>query len=429
MNRAYRPSPHSYFNMLKLDDTLYFSSISFNHYYNHVWQSIYDDCGDDGKFFIDISRRINPCRFVSRNGDWSLPWKQEVVPGFEMPTYDPDFAKSFDQVSDEQAMMIKQRINNGEQFAIMYSGGIDSTVIMAALIKNLTAEEMSRVVVAASVNSVIENPVMWDRYINGKFRVMDSNGLKYDDLIEQGLTPVTADEGDCMFGTLFGLTMYNNYDYYIRDLSAETKANLAPLKYRISDPDIHYSVYKDLLIKYMGLEGKPEFGRLFYEKCVHNINTATVPVHSLHDFFWWLIFNIKYLNCSVRGALYINDRVEWRQAIYSVVNWFNAPDYQRWSMVNNNNGQKIKTTLSSYKMAARNYIWDLDHNDWYRSFKIKLESLWTIAQQQDVSKMELDRRPVSRVGLTKDYQMMYITDPDVENFYRHHLQNYKIDWI
>ena len=165
-----------------------------------------------------------------------------------------------------------------------------------------------------------------------------------------------------------------------------------------------------------------------YEKLVHNINTASVPVNSLHDFFWWEIFNIKYLNCAVRGSIYFNDRLPVQQVMTRIVNWFSYPDYQRWSMVNNNNGQKIKKTLSTYKMAAREYIWDLDRNDWYKNFKVKLESLWIVGHQQNVDNIPNNLRPVSRVGLTKDFEMLYIDDENVQNFFKHHLQNYKINW-
>lgn len=414
--------------MLKLDDTLYFSSVSFNYYHDHIWQKIYDDCPYDGQFFINISRRINPCRFITRNGEWSIPWKQELIPGFEMPEYDPNFKKTFQEVTDEKANRIKAEIEQGKKFAVMFSGGIDSTVIMSALLKNLSAEHLKNVAVCASSETLIENPVFWSRYIQDKLTVLDSHAVKYDDLIEQGYIPITADEGDCMFGTLFGLTLYNNFDYYISDLSEPTKANLRNLKYKISDSNIHYSAYKDLIIKHLGIPQDPNFGRLLYEKYVRNIETASVPIHSLHDFFWWLIFNVKYLNCSVRGALYLNDRVEWKTAVYTIINWFNDPEYQRWSMANNNNGQKIRNTLSTYKWAAREYIWDFDRNDWYRSFKIKLESLWNVGMFQKIDHIEKDRRPVARVGLTKDWQMLYIDDVEVQNFYKHHLQNYQIDW-
>ncbi len=414
--------------MIKPDDTIYFSSISFNYYHDSFWNEVHKQSGDGGKFYINMAKRLNPCRFVSRNGEWSMPWKQELIPGYEMPAYDPTFSKTFDQVSDEQAMLIKQRISQGERFAVMLSGGIDSTMVMSALLKNLTKEELSSVAVCASVETIIENPHFWHRYIQDQFTIIDSDKHKYDEIIALGYTPITADEGDCIFGTLFGLILYNNYDAYLSNLSSSAKADLENLKYRISDPDVHYSRYKDLLINYLGIASDPVFGQLFYEKLVRNIDTATVPINSLHDFFWWMIFNIKYLNCAVRGSIYINDTLDTKLVMNKIVNWFNYPDYQRWSMVNNNNGQKIKKTPATYKTAAKNYIWELDHNDWYKNFKVKLESLWVIGHRQDVTNVPNDRRPVSRLGLNKNFEILYMDDVSVQNFFKHNLENYKIDW-
>jgi hypothetical protein len=394
-------------------------------YHDHIWDDIYSTSSEGGKFYINISKRINPCRFVSRNGEWSMPWKQELIPGYEMPEYNQNFNKSFTEVSDNRAVEIKKRIAQGEKFAVMYSGGIDSTVVMTALIKNLNVEELSNIVICASIETMIENPVFWNKFIQYKFKIIDSHKNKYDDLINQGFTPITADEGDCIHGTLFGLILYNNYDYYIEHLPAASKTNLQNIKYKISDADTHFSRYADILIRHLGIPSNPDFGKLYYEKIVHNINTASVPVHSLHDFFWWTIFNIKYLNCAVRGSIYLNDTIDTQVVMSRIVNWYNSFDYQQWSMVNNNNGQKIEKTASTYKKAAKDYIWDLDRNDWYRNFKVKIESLWNIATTQSVVD---GYHPNSRVGLTKDWKILSIDDPAVQNYYRHHLQNYKIDW-
>ena len=411
--------------MLNLNDTLYFSSISYDMYHNHIWDDIYSTSSEGGKFYINISKKINPCRFVSRNGEWSMPWKQELIPGYEMPEYNQNFNKSFVEVSDNRAFEIKKRISQGEKFAVMFSGGIDSTVVMTALIKNLSVEELSNIVVCASIETMIENPVFWSKFIQGKFRIVDSHKNKYDDLINQGLTPITADDGDCIHGTLFGLILYNNYDYYIDGLPAIAKTNLQNIKYKISDADTHFSRYADILIRYLSIPNNPDFGKLYYEKIVHNINTASVPVYSLHDFFWWTIFNIKYLNCAVRGSIYLNDTIDTQIVMSRIVNWYSGTEYQLWSMVNNNNGQKIEKTSSSYKKAAKDYIWDLDRNDWYRNFKVKIESLWNIATTQSIIN---DCRPNSRVGLTKDWKILLIDDPEVQQYYKHHLENYKIDW-
>lgn len=417
--------------MLNRDDHLYFSSIPFNNYQNSFWNSFKDDLNEAGKFILDLGERINPNRFVSRNGVWTTPWPQKIIPGFEMPEYDPNFSKSFSEVTDERALGIKQLINEKNQrFAVMYSGGLDSTLIMAALIKHLTQEELKNITVCTSAHAIAENPYFWSNYIFEKFYILDSTRYKYDSLIEAGYRPITADEGDCIFGTAFGLAMYANYDALVSDLSVESRQHLMCIKENITDGDTHFSQYKDIIIRYLALPGNLKFGEEFYNKFVKNIETASVPIQSLHDFFWWMIFNIKYLNCSVRGAIYYNDRVPVKSAIYDhIINWFNFKDYQRWSMANNNNGEKILFSQSTYKMATRKYIYDLDKNPWYFHFKIKLESLApSIVLAQDNSNVPLKQQANARFGLDKDFNTLYIDDPAVQDYIKHHLFSYQKDW-
>lgn len=410
--------------MLHFDDSLYFSSVIFNRYQDQFWNNLYSEAAHSGKFFIDIARRVNPCRFVSRNGEWSLPWNQEIPPGFEMPDYDREFALSFSDVTDRRALMIKSLIvEQGQKFAVMYSGGIDSTLICCALIKNLTAEELENIVICTSSHAVVENPNFFLSFIKDKFLIIDSNANKYDDLIEMSYRPITADEGDCIFGTVLGLSLYNNYDYLISGLSGDSRRDLVAIKNRFADDNVHYSRYKDVIIKHFSVDTDPKFGEKFYEKFERNIKTATVPVHSLHDYFWWMIFNIKYLNCALRGAIYFNDRIPCKQAVDNwIINWFNDRDYQLWSMANNNNGEKIGLTASTYKTAARRYIYALDKNPWYFNFKTKLESLGgSIVVSQKLDHLPIGKRPNARFGLDKDYNLLFIDDPAVQRYIMSHI--------
>jgi hypothetical protein len=418
--------------MIKSTDTLYFHtmhSIPSHYQESLIWKNIRQDCGKGGQFFIDIATRFHESRFVSRNnGEWSLPWKQDIIPDFKMPEYDPTFNKTFEQVSDECAIEIKKLIHQGQKFALMYAGGFDSTVVLVALLKNLTTEELASVALCTSIHSVIEYPDFWAKHIHGKFKIIDSVENWYDHVIAQGYRPITADEGDCVFGTMIGLQVYNNYDLYLSRLSPESQSNLKNLKYKISSGDVHYSVFKDLIISTLAHEQTPnglEFGRILYEKYVRNIDTSPVPIHSLHDFYWWLIFNVKYLNCSVRGAIFYNSGLPIRECIDVMVNWFNATDYQLWSMVNNNNGKKIQNTVATYKYEARQYIRNFTNDDWHFYFKTKLDSLVNIKVNRGES-YKADHRFL--VGLDKDYNRLLLTDQSVIAYFTEHLINYKIDW-
>lgn len=410
---------------MNTDTTLYFANIMSEPYAPvDYWQNVYDESGAGGKFFINLSRRLSPCRFVSRDSSvWSLPWKQEIIPGFEMIPFDPMFNKSFEQVTDERALEIKSRIQQGQKFAVFYSGGMDSTCIIVSLLKNLTAEELESVAINTSIHAIIENPEFWEKYLAGRFKTFESSVTQYDDLIEAGYHPITGDEGDCIFGTSIGLQLYHNYGAYLYKLSTASQSNLNGLRYNISDPNVHYTRYKDLLIRYFALDETPEgldFGRLLYEKYHHNIVTSNIEVVSLHDFFWWLIFNVKYLNCSVRGAIYFNDRLSIRQCIDSTVNWYNGTDYQLWSMANNNNGQKIRSTVATYKYAQRKYIYEFDNNEWYFYFKAKLESLGNL--------YTISKNTFVNLGVDTNYQRLTIFDSDAREFFKDKLINYQIDW-
>ena len=111
------------------------------------------------------------------------------------------------------------------------------------------------------------------------------------------------------------------------------------------------------------------------------------------------------------------------------VNWFNTDDYQCWSMVNNNNGEKIEKSMATYKMASRRYIYDLDKNDWYFYFKLKLASLGsTVVYNQKVDHLPKNRRPNARFGLDSNYNTLYIDEPDVQEFIRVNMSKFEKDW-
>lgn len=430
--------------MLTTDTKLYFSSVIFNLYQNKFWQDLYNElpANSGGRFHINLARKINPNRTISRDSSiWSIPLPQDIWPGFETPTYDPTFSLTFGEVSDLVACSLRDRINqNNEKFAIMWSGGIDSTVVLVALLKNLTQEELKNVAVCTSISAIIEYPNFYNDHIVGKFKLLDSFTLKYDDLIRQGYSPITADEGDCIFGTFFGLQLYYNWKMYANMLSADSRHHISTIIDKVTDPTVHWTQFKDLLIEYFQLvpnqdfpypampEVDKNFGRLLYEKFELNIKTTQVPINSLHDFFWWLIFNVKYLNCAVRGGLYFNDTLPPKDSVESIVNWYSFPQYQLWSMANNNNGTKIKLNAASYKWAAREYIYDFDKNPYYKHFKLKLESMGIPMSNQNVNSLPKELRPNAKFAVDTNYNWLYIDDNNVQNYIKQHFHNFKIDW-
>jgi hypothetical protein len=232
-----------------------------------------------------------------------------------------------------------------------------------------------------------------------------------------------------MFGTLAGLNLFFTYRSLINKLPPERAEAMYKLKDAVTDDSTHWSAYTDVLIQYFSHPKNPDFGRQLHEKIALSINSSPVPIHSLQDYFWWEMFNLKYTNCASRGTIYLNDTLNPKYVADNTMNWYNDADYQRWSMTNNGNGQKIRKTAATYKWAAREYIHDFDKNDWYFNFKLKIESLGpSLSLHQDLSGVPMPKRPVHRFGLDKDYNILYMTDPTVIEYIEHHLANFTVDW-
>jgi hypothetical protein len=429
--------------MLTKDSTLLFSSITNNFHQDKFWKEVREVAGAGGKFAIDLSIKYGNNRFISRNGEWSLPWNQQVPEKFKMPAFIKGFNKTFTEVTDDRALEIKKLINEENQkFALMYSGGIDSTVVLVALLKNLSTEELKNVVICANKHSVVENPNLWVKYIWGKFKIIDSSVSKLDTLVKLGYRPITADEGDNLFGTVFGLSLYQHFDYYTSKLSTDAQEKIKPLKSKINE--VHFSNFKDLILQHFAIpsqkkyldsrlkiETDSNFAEQWYLKSVKNIETASIPVHTLHDFFWWQIFNVKYVNCASRCSIYLNDTVHVKDMLYNhLVNWFTHDDYQLWSMNNNNNGEKINgLDISTYKTASKKYIHDFDKNDWYLGFKLKIPSLgFQVALNQTLNDIPMSNRPNARFGLDENYDVLSIDDPNVRDFIKNAMASHKMDW-
>lgn len=422
-----------------MSKTFYYINTSLtSRSYGNLVNPIFDDLNEGARFYSNMARAFTYESFIPRQGEWSCPWKTAVMPGNEMPEYDPNFKETFSEVTDNRARDLAKIIEETDRkVAVFYSGGIDSTVCVSALIKNLTQRQLENVYICLSSDSIVENPNFYTNFIKDKIKTLDSLNHIYSDLADEGYVCVTADIGDALFGTELGTKMYAQYMSLIQDMTESDKRKYEQLYFKINDRDTHYSNFRPLIISYLNKilqnntnninDFDKKFGEQFYEKLNKNILTSKVPIISLHDFYWWIIFNVKYLHCALRAGL-IYSKGANRKNVFgdNLFNWYGNREYQLWSMANNNNGEKIiGTTQGSYKHAARKYIYDLDHNEWYFKYKIKIASMPFIVAR-NYRKYFKDFDPV--FGLDTDYNVAMIGDPEVDSLVLNGLNNYKLDW-
>ena len=96
--------------MIEFKDTLQYFHILQNEKTQEFWKSVYNEAGSGGKFMLDFSH-VEPNAWISRNeAEWSLPWPVKIKDRFKMPSYDPSFTKSWQQITDERAAEVAQMI-------------------------------------------------------------------------------------------------------------------------------------------------------------------------------------------------------------------------------------------------------------------------------------------------------------------------------
>ncbi len=406
--------------------------------------SAVNDLPAGGRFYFNLARATGMESYIFRNGIWSDPFETSIEPQFSMPSYNSNFNLSFSEVSDLRAADIKELINSTDRpIMIQWSGGIDSTVAIVSLIKNLTKQELERITVSMSGDTALENPHFFNKFIKDKIKIVDSESLLYNDYKEKyNAYCICADTGDCIFGAELGNKLYPRMKFIQDDIDT--------LYQSVSSKDVEYSVYKDIIIQHFNnnlknsvatlkqqlvldksigefLPGDETFGEMFYEKIVKNVNTSNVPIHSLHDFFWWTIFNGRYLHCALRAPVTYSIGINKESLINDcVIQWYNTDEYQLWSMTNNNNGEKLTGPIQGlYKTAAKNYIFEFDKDEWYHIHKIKIISLPNIIKR-NWRKNYNDFDPV--LGIDTNYNIIKIGTPDVDNYVIDRLVQFKIDW-
>jgi len=327
----------------------------------HSWQNISD------------SNRVAGPRnmLMGRIGDNVFSFRTDFVDScnIKSPVYDSSFTKTFADITDEQCQLwLKEKTDR--PWLVFWSGGIDSTVILASILKNATAAERENVYVACSRASIYELPRFFYNHVQPNFKLIQTPNIAQQSLDEYHI--LDGQLADQLYSSGPGWELLRLYpDSLTLDIR--------------QDPD--------LLLNHLASKINKNFATWYYEHILDNINSTNIPVETYHDFYWWIFFNYHYTN------LYFKLRKD------SVTNdfsprWFATNDYQQWAMNNNQIGTKYTRNLGDSKLASKQYIYAFDHDEYCRTFKIKSKSIQMFSKLNysrefcmldDFSKLYLDR--------------------------------------
>jgi hypothetical protein len=339
--------------------------------YTHLDHSSLDDCWPNDSVRDDIHQLAPICRDISMTflsplmGVDNFPFpKNLALSTLRVPVaeYDPNFGMHYEEITDLKAQeLLKLSKKTNRLIVVGWSGGIDSTLVVAALLKCGTPEDYSRIIIATTKTGVWENsPFFFDCIVKNNLKVVE-----YD-----------------RFVSSLNTSNFSNYIYvngYPNDqllIGAGSSSEMA-----INDPRWLEIPWQDsakileYLSAYWTTAGTAEW---LLRKLSESVLSLNAPVKSCYDLVRWLSFNYVFLPAFSNdyGNMYANIcRIPINQWTDCAYQWFTDPRYQQWGLKNfSNSEQLLGPDRDQWKWVAKKYIYDYDKNDFYLRYKTKMGS-------------------------------------------------------
>jgi len=215
---------------------------------------------------------------------------------------------------------------------LSWSGGIDSTTMVASILKVASTQDFERMTIVLSHHSVLENPSFYERYLQ---HLPQKNILEdlSNQLVRENAVLITGELGDQLFGSDFLMDAD-----FLED-------------YRIAAPRI--------------------IGTTIFERLHPIIEESPFPIRTAHDFFWWFNFTQKWQFVKYRGLEHVTWNLEAKYGP-NLMHFFDNVDFQLWSLQNHD--LKHRGNWTTYKAAAKDFLFELTNDEAQRHLK-KWQSL------------------------------------------------------
>ncbi|MEO0619834.1 MAG: hypothetical protein AAFZ01_11225 [Pseudomonadota bacterium] len=264
--------------------------------------------------------------------------------------------KPFDELCDRRAHeIVREARRRNAKINLLWSGGIDSTTACVALMR-ASRDQPKQMRIFLSKESRKEYPAFHKEHLNGQFELqwIDNVGKAYR---QDGLI-VTGELGDQIFGSA-------------KALEIQTQSLLRPTSEPFPGPlrkpwsDALYEQVRKRLASDVRAQAVLDY-------LTPQIETAPVAIDDLFTCLWWMNFSLKWQPVSLRmmGSAVGLSLTDFQSRTR---HFFQTDDFQQWAL--HHAGQGVREDWTTYKWAARDYIYAFTGDDQYRRLKEKLPSL------------------------------------------------------
>jgi hypothetical protein len=286
------------------------------------------------------------------------------VPGVPLLNNSPIPARgnnvlSFEACSYKRIDEIVNKFENSDKkkLVILYSGGIDSTLIVALLVAHPSwASLKNQVLLAFNEDSQLENPDFFKEFILPNFghNLISSNNF-YAIINNPDNLCVTGECADNLFGSL---TLKSYMDATGNYKSIHTSWETESLIWLLDKVETH----------------RDEREQMLYDL----VNAAPINIETNHDFLWWLNYAMKWQAVKYRMSMHSPTAKQAEYMASNIINFFDSEDYQRWALYTKE--EKVGGKWNSYKLPAKILINEIWPNQKYLRYKTKWPSLPTITR-------------------------------------------------
>lgn len=236
-----------------------------------------------GKFWIrQVPMLVGVTDLRARIGTYTTPWPKSVTnPLYKIPEFkfiDDSLSDLLDARATELYDIAKK---SSKKIVVEWSGGIDSTLVLTAFLKNIPQQEHSIIKVMHDTVSVLENMDFYVKHISNRIDSIHYQTFQLSsDFFEENIL-IHGDPGDCLLGP--SLKKYQYFHTQGKQLEP-WKDHLPKMKELLEDPLTHPSSYE------------PGFGDWYVNKIIDNLEETGQDKYltSVAEFWFWTYYNFKW---------------------------------------------------------------------------------------------------------------------------------------
>lgn len=304
----------------------------------------------------------------ARSGTFETPWNAPIDPMFKLPPM-IHIADRLSDIADQRALELNQIAKDqNKRILIMWSGGIDSTMVVSSFIKNLSAADLQNVSVVLTLNSIMENYNFYRTQLAGRVNCVSWLTVNFtNEFLEKNIV-LHGDPGDCLFGP--SISMYKDLMPERKHLEPFTK-HLDTIAKTIEERN------KEAVLKF----NVPGVGKWYADRITRNLEEVSPDgIVNVADWWWWHYINFKWQYSIMRPVL--RRKTDGFELLpltteniqsYCKNSFFNTDRFQQWSY--SNLPYHVGNDRTNHKKQAKDYIYELDKDDVYRTHKTKIESV------------------------------------------------------